>query len=167
MPTTKSLAQALWGGTTQAKGHQVYPIRMTIRSICLRVLLSLGMILNGSSLAMASAHAGMGMGNPLHSASEAAPVLGSQPSCHEDAAHVDATASHDASVKSDSGEPSKSQSPGCCKSGKCSCACVHAAAALPGIARMEATVFHGSILGSVEVSHTAPVLPELSRPPIL
>ena len=139
---------------------------VSVLSISLRMLLSLGLILNGSSLAMTSVDAGMGMGNTLSSAPDVAPVLASMPACHDKAAVPAATDGLDATGVTHPNSPSKSPHPDCCKSGKCACACVHATAALPGIARMEATVFHGSILCSAEVCHLAPVLSELSRPPI-
>lgn len=145
----------------------MYSIDMSIQSLWLRVLLSLGLILNGSSLAIASVEAGMDMDRALHSSPEATPGLASQPSCHEVASNQNATGSRDAPLGSQSGAPSKSQHPDCCKSGKCTCACVHAAVALPGIARMEASVFHGPILCSTDVHHVAPVLSELIRPPII
>jgi hypothetical protein len=92
--------------------------------------------------------------------------IAARPSCHEAAtANADETPDNEVSTLPD--DSSKASAADCCKHGKCSCACVHATATLPGIARMEATVFHGPITRPIDVRHAAPVLSLLSRPPIV
>ena len=147
--------------------NQVYPVLMSIRSTWLRSLLSLGLILNGSSYSMASAHAGLEMEGAAPSSSGASNDLTAMPPCHESVANSESIEKDISSTAAESDTPSKLALSGCCKSGKCNCACVHAVFALPSIARIDVVSLRGPIVRPIVIHHATPVLSRLSRPPIV
>lgn len=135
---------------------------MSSTSFLLRILLVLGLVLNGPVDAFASAHL-----HPAgHGGGEAQPVLAEQPAtpCHDDEAG--SPVGHPA----DAG-PGDSDDPGlpgadCCQSGNCSCACPHGTAAMP-------VPPHGAAVSTADASawpalrvRAAPALSHLIRPPI-
>lgn len=144
---------------------------MSVWSILLRLLLTVGLTLNGSGYAVASAHMQMEHMTMASAAPQPAsiPAATTEPPCavhHQGMSETADTppadpATDTAAVKS--GLPS----PDCCKSGSCRCACVHPApTAVPTVA-FQPAVFEQS--GSVRPTisgHASPVFPRLIRPPI-
>lgn len=140
-----------------------YSRRMSFRSIILRLILSLSVLLNGSGYAMATTHAQMGaMGHSGQHSIEHRAVRAHAP-CHADM--------HGASVETDkaSALPTKARQgmSDCCKSGPCACACAYGAQTTPP------ALVLGHVMGTfraamrpMESGHTAPRLPNLIRPPI-
>ena len=136
----------------------------------LRVLLSIGLILNGSGYAVASTHMQMGYMATVALAplSTGDPVTVAQPPCqhHDSGASAPATQLPDAASYT---APAKSThpSPDCCKSGACRCACVnHAQAGIPAYSFRYAVIEHASAVRPLKPGHVTPALPHLIRPPI-
>jgi hypothetical protein len=137
-------------------------------TILLRLLLSLAVLFNGTTLngttaAMAFKHRGhdampaLAAPAPATSAADALPCPG-----HDQAASM-ASEGPAAPVPAKSGHPSLD----CCQSGACQCACVHPApAAVPAIAFAAVSIGHARSARPMPTSHAAPALPDLIRPPI-
>lgn len=148
---------------------RVYPRTMWYRSTLLRVVVSLGVILNGSPFAMAASSVGM----HIHSEKQVVAQntegdVTALPSCHEAArTNSNSTHQHPSMPTSASLAKSSSPAPDCCKSGRCSCACVHAAATLPSFRWIALAEIHRSIICPLNTDLPAPILPHLSRPPIV
>ncbi len=146
-------------------------IVMSVWSLLLRVLLTVGLILNGSGNAVASAHMQMPHMSIAGAAPLAAanPVATAEPSCHEPghgAVSVAETQRPDAATDA-MPVTSEHPSPDCCKSEACSCACVHQAqAAVPAVALQQAVIEHVSSVRPMKSGHDSPALPHLIRPPI-
>lgn len=143
-----------------SRTNLVYSEQMTFWATSLRITLSLGLILNGSSLAMAVTGADMGIEGGSHTVAKVGG--GMEHPCHG----VESAGASDSADSKITTDPSKSRSPDCCKSGVCGCACLHAAAPIPTIAMLGVTIFHGPVLRPLESRHASPVLPEQIRPPI-
>ena len=141
---------------------------MSTRAILLRLLLCIALVFNGAASAMASVqlmqmHAdGQGTASiPVPTMADAEPAM----PCHHDG---QASHSQDAAAAA---TPSKDQqphqTPDCCKSSTCTCACVHQAAAMvPMLVFQGATLLHVGSVRSMTLGHPAPALPHLIRPPI-
>ena len=141
---------------------------MSTRAILLRLLLCVALVFNGAASAMASVqmmqmHAdGQGTASiPVPTMADAEPAM----PCHHDG---QASHSQDAAAAA---TPSKDQqphqTPDCCKSSTCTCACVHQAAAMvPMLVFQGATLLHVGSVRSMTLGHPAPALPHLIRPPI-
>ena len=141
---------------------------MSTRAILLRLLLCVALVFNGAASAMASVqlmqmHAdGQGTASiPVPTMADAEPAM----PCHHNG---QASHSQDAAAAA---TPSKDQqphqTPDCCKSSTCTCACVHQAAAMvPMLVFQGATLLHVGSVRSMTLGHPAPALPHLIRPPI-
>lgn len=145
-----------------------YSNRMSVRAILLRVLLCLALVLNGATPAMASAkmvqmHAAhLSDSRAVTRATQVASVEPSA-SCHDQV--VQAQPQHAAEVANHQ-QPDQSDQ-GCCKSSACTCACVHHAAAMvPLVVFHGASIAQGNSVRPMALSHPAPALPHLIRPPI-
>ena len=142
---------------------------MSTRAILLRLLLCIALVFNGAASAMASVQMMQMHADGQGTASVPVPtmVAGAEPAmpCHHDG---QASHSQDAAAAA---TPSKDQqphqTPDCCKSSTCTCACVHQAAAMvPMLVFQGATLLHVGSVRSMTVGHPAPALPHLIRPPI-
>ena len=142
---------------------------MSTRAILLRLLLCVALVFNGAASAMASVQMMQMHADGQGTASVPVPtmVAGAEPAmpCHHDG---QASHSQDAAAAA---TPSKDQqphqTPDCCKSSTCTCACVHQAAAMvPMLVFQGATLLHVGSVRSMTLGHPAPALPHLIRPPI-
>jgi hypothetical protein len=140
-------------------------------------MLCIGLIVNGSGYALASAGmpmsmAKVGLGNHAPGASNTSgSAKGAQPPCHEPAAGTESVAdTNQINPRSHASDPSAAAdqgAPDCCKSGNCRCACVHQ---LPVFVAADwvrdAVVVHVDNARSMRSTHASPTLPHLIRPPI-
>lgn len=142
---------------------------MSVWSILLRVLLTVGLILNGSGYAVASAHMQhmtMASATPQPVATPVAAVESPCAERHQGMVPVAGNPLPDAASDAVSVE-SEYPAPDCCKSGACRCACVHhSQAAVPAVAFRQAVIEHVSSVRSMKSGHDSPALPHLIRPPI-
>ena len=141
---------------------------MSTRAILLRLLLCIALVFNGAASAMASVqmmqmHAdGQGTASiPVPTMADAEPAM----PCHHNG---QASHSQDAAAAA---TPSKDQqphqTPDCCKSSTCTCACVHQAAAMVPVMAFQGTaLLHVGSVRSMALGHATPPLPHLIRPPI-
>lgn len=145
---------------------------MSVWSILLRLLLTVGLILNGSSYAVASAHMQMDHMTMSASASQPAekPVVNAEPPCaghhHSRSETGDTSFAYAATdlAAFQSGLPS----PDCCDSGSCRCSCVHPSPTAVTTAVFQPAVFEQSgCVGPTLSAHAPPVSPRLIRPPIV
>lgn len=140
---------------------------MPLPSLLLRILLSLGLVFNGTGSAFASAHlslAGLPGAAVEGDASHASPEASA--TCHEGntaAGKPVLTAAAGASViLPDSGHDSD-----CCGSGNCRCPCLHgSSAALPMTADDTVVPMPQPVIQALRPAHDTPALPHLIRPPI-
>lgn len=125
-------------------------------AILLRVLLSLGLILNGSGYAAAAAKVQMERPAPVADASQARNASPCPEHAGVSAAEGDeAEATHD------------DHTPECCRSAKCAGACLqHAPAAIVAPWIGPATVAHSDAVREMKAAHAPPTLPRRIRPPI-
>lgn len=138
---------------------------MPLRSLLLRIALSLVLVLNG----IATATAGVRMIDLQEHATSAksdATMAAGMP-CHE---HQGAMTAHamkqamQAAGKSPAGKPA---SPDCCKSGLCQCACTAAyTVAVQTWPSWATSLTHDPIIRRLPLGHASPALPHLIRPPI-
>ena len=142
---------------------------MSTRAILLRLLLCVALVFNGAASAMASVQMMQMHADGQGTASVPVPtmVAGAEPAmpCHHDG---QASHSQDAAAAA---TPSKDQqphqSPDCCKSSTCTCACVHQAAAMVPVMAFQGTaLLHVGSVRSMALGHATPPLPHLIRPPI-
>lgn len=142
---------------------------MSTWSILLRVFLIVALTFSGATTAMASMHLGhAGMHEVM-----APPVVSAasqiKPACHEQAQDASAKSPELAAV---TGEISSAQSehampPDCCQSGVCRCICMQSShAAIPVVAFMPVMIEHAASVRPMPLSHAAPALLHLIRPPI-
>ena len=141
---------------------------MSTRAILLHLLLCIALVFNGAASAMASVqlmqmHAdGQGTASiPVPTMADAEPAM----PCHHNG---QASHSQDAAAAA---TPSKDQqphqTPDCCKSSTCTCACVHQAAAMVPVMAFQGTaLLHVGSVRSMALGHATPLLPHLIRPPI-
>ncbi|WP_371281862.1 CopL family metal-binding regulatory protein [Dokdonella sp.] len=132
---------------------------MSLWSTALRAALSLGLILNGSSIALAASGIHSGMGSDSHLASAESPGPEVELPCHE-MVSVGANESSHGTV------PVKSAPSDCCKPGSCNCDCYHAAAAIPACPMSGVAVIRDPARSMPDSGHISPVLTEQIRPPI-
>jgi len=144
---------------------------MSVWSILLRVMLTVGLILNGSGYAVASSHmqmehtamAGVAPPNAANSEATAGPACTEHPQAMVPVAE---NAGSDAATDASSVN-SLDPSPDCCKSGACRCACVQQAqAAVPAVVLHQAVIEHVGSVRPMESGHASPAIPHLIRPPI-
>lgn len=139
---------------------------MFLRSVLLRVLLSLSLILNGMSAAFAThspaGHAGMSMSDAPVAAQVAVESI---PPCHQ--APSTSPAESDDAPRVHEAARDHGKTPDCCKSGTCRCDCLHAAQAGPAPWTEGALAFdHTRSFRRLTSAHATPALPHLIRPPI-
>lgn len=143
---------------------------MPICSVALRLLLILGLILNGTGYSVAAAHLQMDASAMHEGGADAQdPQASAKPPCHGQVKKDTTASPKPAWVAMPGAEtPSSGHStPDCCKAGSCHCACTQQAPyalalqgwrGLPGI---NALGIH-----PLAVGHPAPALAQLIRPPI-
>ena len=141
---------------------------MSTRAILLRLLLCIALVFNGAASAMASVQM-MQMHADGHEAASTpvAPMASaeSEMPCHHDGQPAHSQDAADAATATKDKQPG--QSPDCCKSSTCTCACVHQAAAMvPMLAFHGVVSLHGSSVRPMTLGHPTPALPHLIRPPI-
>lgn len=141
---------------------------MSTRAILLRLLLCVALVFNGAASAMASVQM-MQMHADGHEAASTpvAPMASaeSEMPCHHDGQPAHSQDAAAAATPSKDQQPH--QTPDCCKSSTCTCACVHQAAAMvPMLVFQGATLLHVGSVRSMTLGHPAPALPHLIRPPI-
>ncbi|KRD39744.1 hypothetical protein ASE35_05320 [Lysobacter sp. Root916] len=145
-------------------------------SVLLRLLLCVGLILNGSAYAVASTQMQL---THMSAAIEAAATV--QTSCHDGMAaggmahdgmamaamdHASMSAPSDHSHHGQGQAPDGAQ-PDCCKSPTCTCSCLQPAPATAiAFALGGAHIGHSLIARPMSVDHDAPALPYPIRPPI-
>ncbi len=145
---------------------------MSVWSILLRLLLAVGLVLNGSGYAVASAH--MQMDHASQAGTISTSVVDSsvaaEPDCLEHhlgmglmSPEAPAAVTASDATSDNSGHPS----PDCCETGACRCACVHQCqATIPAIAFQLAVIEKVSIMRPMTSGHESPAVPHLIRPPI-
>lgn len=126
---------------------------MSFGSFLLRMLLCLGLLVNGSAQAMATTHAML----ESHQARVATPP------CHE---------AEDMNAEGSGAHVHRAvpatKKPDCCKSGACECACSHGAAAtMPTLHAQARRVWQTALAGLPVMHYASPALPRLIRPPIV
>ena len=137
-----------------------------LRSIVLRMLLCVALILNGSGYAFAATQMEL---QHLAMATEAVDRL-TEPAapCHGSATVAAAQAGPHHATSDDcmAAQPHK-QAEGCCQPSQCSCDCLQHATSAVRHAAPAAHLPHESRIVSVQPArHVSPLLPNLFRPPI-
>lgn len=135
-------------------------------SVLLRLLLCLGLILNGSAVAVASTQMQL-----AHMTAAFEVAAATSAPCHEGMAMAGMDMSgmdHAAmSMHGDHG-PDAAPEPDCCKSQTCDCACLQPVPATAiAFAFGGAHAGHGPIARPMPIGHDAPALPYPIRPPIV
>lgn len=126
---------------------------MSFGAILLRVLLCLGLLVNGSAQAISLTHSVLA----IHQARVATPP------CHG-AEGIRAAGSQ---VHEHRAAPAPTK-PDCCKSGTCECACSHGAVAtMPTLHGQARKVRHAALTGLPVTRYDSPALPRVIRPPIV
>ncbi len=126
---------------------------MSFGPFLLRVLLCLGLLVNGSAQAISLTHSVL--------ASHQARVA--TPPCH--GAEGIRSAGSQAHEHLAAPTPKK---PDCCKSGACECACSHGVVAtMPTLHAQARKVRHAALAGLPVARYASPALPRLIRPPIV
>lgn len=146
---------------------------MSAWSILLRVLLAVGLILNGSGYAVASTP--MQMDHAAQTSATLTSVVNSsaaaEPPCAEHHASMGSMSAKaqvaeiaaDATL-GESGHPS----PDCCKAGACRCACVHQCQAAVFAVVLQLPVIEKiSNVRPMTSGYESPAVPHLIRPPIV
>jgi hypothetical protein len=130
-----------------------------LTSILLRLLLSLSLVLNGSSYAAAAAKMPMEHVAAAHEkskAEEAPPCPG-----HSDLTAADGQGAEPGSATHEHDKPE------CCKSAKCVGACLqHAPVAIVAQWVGPAAIEHSDAVRQIKAAHANPALPHRIRPPI-
>ena len=127
----------------------------------LRVVLSIALVLEGVSGAVAATrmHA-----DRMSSTDASAQVDLDEMPCP---AHQGPQGGHQASKTGSPASPGKSPVPDCCKSGMCTCACVHVAQIALSALQVTAPVLeHDLSVRRLSLTYATPSLPHLIRPPI-
>lgn len=138
---------------------------MWTRSVLLRLFLIVALLFDGAASAVASVHmSDFGM---AAMASQTEPASGSSGSaempCHEGGAAHQPNAAMGHQIPPDS----DSQSPDCCESGACRCACMHQSqAAVIAMTVIIPAIEHADSVRPMPPAHASPALPHLIRPPI-
>ena len=141
-------------------------MRMSARSILLRVLLCVALVFNGAASATASVRM-MQMHAQSDGAAASADAHASAMTESDTPCHHDGQAQHpepgDSTAPAKPGHPA----PGCCESGACTCSCVsHVVAMVPALAFRGISLADAGSIPPMALGHAAPGLPHLIRPPI-
>lgn len=147
---------------------------MPVFAILLRVLLCLGLLLNGAGYAVAATQMQMQHLAAVSEARQAAAAAVDQDAsvqpCHEVSDAVQAAADPPAPPIAGAGEDHPQPelpTPGCCQSTGCASMCApQAAAAMPDLSAGHRIVNHASGVRPLRAGHPEPALPHLIRPPI-
>lgn len=145
---------------------------MSIRSVLLRLLLSIVLLLNGTATAVASVSMHMNHVEKSAATSQvtsiASPDGQDKMPCHDANEAKVAKAAHPDAGEHMHGSPDTgTPSPDCCESGACRCACIHHAQAAVGAAVVSVgLVEHTDSVRPMFSVHASPALPHLIRPPI-
>lgn len=138
---------------------------MPVRSIFLRTLLAVCLVLNGTGTAVAAVQMGTAAIPGEVTAPEAGMrAMASDAGCHDRQTPVGA-AHGDAMEHDDPGTPHRSTD--CCKYGACQCACAQQAQGVPAALAPQAFIeVPGVALHALADGRAAPVPDALLRPPI-
>jgi len=142
-------------------------------AILLRVVLCIGLILNGSGYAVAATQMQIEHATKVSEGMRAGALPGGDVAavlpCHEDpgkaAIGPDGFTADPETTGNDPAQP-EHPIPDCCKSSNCAGACLHAFAAMPGLCAGSIVTNHASSVRPMRTGHPAPALPHLIRPPI-
>ena len=142
---------------------------MSISAILLRVVLCIGLVLNGSGHAVAATQMQV-----KHLAAVSAAMQTTAAAFFQDAAvqpcHEDPSTTGVVPAIAGTGEnPANPEipTPDCCKSMNCAGVCAqHAFATMPGLSAGTLVIDHASSVRPMRTGHPAPALPHLIRPPI-
>lgn len=139
-------------------------------SILLRLLLCVTLILNGISGATAAVRMAAGHAEHAEQPMAAVPDAGMAAqamACHGNDAATTAMADMAHSVDPVQAPATPAEPEQCCDSSACQCACVHQSAATIVASFLVAPLPPAvGTAGTLDVSHRAPALPHLIRPPI-
>ena len=135
---------------------------MFASSLWFRLLLSIAMILNGS-VAVAGAMPTMPAMNAADTASVA---IADAAHCQDDVVLTSMDQQDAVPVTDSTNHADHENSPDCCKSGACHCACVHSAATLDFMTSPIAVIATTIFSAFVDKGVVAQALPRLDRPPI-
>jgi hypothetical protein len=131
----------------------------------LRVVLSIALILNGIGGAVAGTRMQAGQLAASTGAPSAEAGKGADMPCH--AHQRPESGGHQASKEGSPALPGKAPVPDCCKSGMCTCACVHVAQIALSALQVTAPVLeHDLAVRRLSLTYATPSLPHLIRPPI-
>lgn len=143
-------------------------------AILLRVVLCIGLVLNGSGYAVAAAQMQV---KHLVAASDAMPPAAAAVSqdaavqpCHEDPGTTAVVSNQSVPAIADTGvdrlQPGQS-TPDCCKGTNCAAVCAQSASAtITGLSAGHLVISHTSSVRPMRTGHPAPALGQLIRPPI-
>ena len=142
---------------------------MSPSAILLRVVLCIGLVLNGSGYAVAATQMQVkylaAVSDAMQPATAGVREDAAVQPCHEDPGTTPVVP-----AIADPGEdPAKPElaTPDCCKSMNCAAACAqHASATMPGLSARTLVIDHASSVRPMGTGHPAPALPHLIRPPI-
>lgn len=130
-----------------------YNVRMSLAAFLVRLLICLGLLVNGSTQAVAATQSAIAS----HQAGAATAP------CHEEGDRK-VTASRVHEHRSD---PATNM-PDCCKSGACDYACSHGVVAtMPTLHVRARKVTHETLVSRLSARYASPALPRLIRPPIV
>jgi hypothetical protein len=130
---------------------------MSWRPFLLRAILSLALVLNGTTSAIAAAHMAAPHAEVAIKAEQAPKMAMADCPDHHPAAGHHGQASEDAAPAT----------PDCCKSSTCQCACVHCPCPpLTTTAAAFVALNPEAAVRELALGHPAPALPHLIRPPI-
>ncbi len=143
---------------------------MSIRSIVLRALLGLCLVLNGTGAAVAAVQMTTATIASNTMASDTShPTAANDADCHDRDMHdrsIPADAGHGSAME-DSGSNSPHTSPDCCKYGACQCACAQHAQVAVVLFPAEASIgVAGIAVHALADGRPAPAPDALLRPPI-
>ena len=135
---------------------------MPLWPLLLRVVLSLTLLMNGVTTAMASVQMDIHHASQMAQAARLTPVANAHQSCHEGAAEPDGKATKDEPPPGDHSRHSD-----CCKSASCRCACLQSAqATVPMWSAVKVPAYQFHSVRPLPLGHAEPRLPHLIRPPI-
>ena len=138
-----------------------------LRSIVMRMLLCVALILNGSGYAFAATQMEL---QHLVMASEIAGAPAADPAtpCHESAAVSPADVTpHHATTVDCVAEKAHTPEQGCCQPSQCSCDCLqHATSAVRHALPSAYIPREARVVSAQAARHASPLLPNLFRPPI-
>lgn len=137
---------------------------MSLRFVLWRVVLCLGLVLNGSVVASPS----MLMPQPMRTvdAVAAGTITPSRhPACHEQAAGAERDVGRHHTPSGALPANGKHGTPECCTAGSCSCACMQPPVTL-AVDRFSRPAMRDMVASHARARHDEPALPHLIRPPI-